>query len=137
MIELLKQSLPKPNNIIITPYTINNTKLLIENYVLNSEIDAINPTLRDSIVKFLNTYESDIQIAKPGQIGRYGVQSLFIDVTIPNSTLEIGDVFAITAYCNVDEDFKYHTINSDTSYWSITDASKAVDDWNQPVTGKK
>lgn len=136
LILFLKRQLPKINEIIITSDIISLTKALVNNYQLNNEIDAINPTIRTDIIKYLNTYESDVNLGLPGQIGQYGVQNLFIDVVIPNSTLEIGDIFSITAYSNVDEEFRYHTINSDTSYWSITNANKLVDDWNQPITGK-
>jgi len=102
----------------------------------NLQIDAINSTLRNTIQILLNEYLSAVEQSNSGYIGQYGVQSLFIDVIIPNNTLKIGDSFGITAIANVNEEFRYHTINSDTSYWSITDASKVVDEWNQPIIGK-
>jgi len=69
-----------------------------------------------------------------GAILQYQVQKLVIDEIITNEELEIGDLFNIGAYSTIDEEFRYHTINSDTSYWVITDASKNVDEWNQEIS---
>lgn len=68
-----------------------------------------------------------------GAILQYQVQKLVIDEIITNEELEIGDSFNIGAYSTIDEEFRYHTINADTSYWVITDASKNVDEWNQEI----
>jgi len=96
----------------------------------NNQIDIIRPNLRSTLLTQLDNYLDQIQQATPGRIGQYGVQDLYIDVTIPNSSFTQGDVFGITAVCNINEEFKFHTINADTSYWSVTNADKVVDEWN-------
>lgn len=81
-----------------------------------------------------------------GYIGNFQVQTLNLDITILNSEFEIGDYFSIGAFAGqnfgekneipIDEggtDYAFHTINANTSYWVISDASKNVDEWNQPV----
>jgi hypothetical protein len=79
------------------------------------------------------------QYSRSGEDGRwsyitpYEIWNTFIDVTIPNSEFEIGDTFGIGALSSIDEEFYYQTINSEQTYWVITDASKNVDDWNQPI----
>jgi hypothetical protein len=96
----------------------------------NNQIDILRPNLRSTLLTQIDTYLEQVQQASPGRIGQYGVQDLYIDVTIPNSSFTQGDVFGITAVCNINEEFKFHTINADTSYWSVTNADKVVDDWN-------
>jgi len=96
----------------------------------NNQIDILRPNLRSTLLTQIDTYLEQVQQATPGRIGQYGVQDLYIDVTIPNSSFTQGDVFGITAVCNINEEFKFHTINADTSYWSVTNADKVVDDWN-------
>jgi len=61
----------------------------------------------------------------------YEVWTTKFELVIPNSEFQIGDVFSIGANCGNAEQFRYHTINADQTYWSITDASKNVDEWNQ------
>jgi hypothetical protein len=102
----------------------------------NNQIDIIRPNLRSTLLTQLDNYLDQIQQATPGRIGQYGVQDLYIDVTIPNSSFTKGDVFGITAVCNINEEFKFHTINADTSYWSITNADKVVDDWNNSLVSR-
>jgi hypothetical protein len=68
-----------------------------------------------------------------GYIRQYEVQTLNLDLVIPNSDFEIGDYFQIGAIAGQDTETDFHTINSVQSYWTITDASKNVDEWNQPV----
>ena len=65
-------------------------------------------------------------------MSRYQVKTLLVDDVLLNSEFEIGDTFSIGAVCEHAEEFKYHTINSITSYWVTTDNSKNVDEWNQP-----
>jgi hypothetical protein len=96
----------------------------------NNQIDILRPNLRSTLLTQIDTYLEQVQQASPGRIGQYGVQDLYIDVTIPNSSFKQGDVFGITAVCNINEEFKFHTINADTSYWSVTNADKVVDEWN-------
>jgi len=57
------------------------------------------------------------------------VQILTLDEIIPNSQFEIGDTFGIGGYSGQD----IHNLIADQSYWVITDASKNVDLWNQPI----
>ena len=64
-------------------------------------------------------------------MSQYQVKTLIIDDVLLNSEFENGDTFSIGAVCETAEEFKYHTINSITSYWVITDNSKNVDKWNQ------
>jgi hypothetical protein len=69
-----------------------------------------------------------------GSIAQFEVQNTFIDVVIPNSQFEAGDYFGITqinAYGATET--TYHTINSEQSYWTVTDASKNVDEWNREL----
>ena len=64
-----------------------------------------------------------------GLIGAGETQTLNIDIVIPNSEFEIGDAFGIGARAGQTG----HTIIAEQSYWVITDASKNVDLWNQPI----
>jgi hypothetical protein len=57
-------------------------------------------------------------------------QDLTIDVIILNSEFEIGDYFGIGAVAGQPG----HTIRAIQTYWSITDASKNVDEWNQEIS---
>ena len=66
-------------------------------------------------------------------MSQYQVKTLLIDDILLNSEFAIGDTFSIGAVCEHDEEFKYHTINSITSYWVTTDNSKNVDEWNQEI----
>lgn len=68
-----------------------------------------------------------------GEIYQYEVQSLNLDLTILNSEFEIGDYLSIGAFAGQNADSAFHTINPVQSYWSITDASKNVDEWNQEI----
>jgi hypothetical protein len=68
-------------------------------------------------------------------MGNWNVRDTLIDVVIRNSEFNIGDNFGITAgadFTNPD-DLYFHTINSEQTYWAITDASKNVDEWNQEI----
>ena len=86
-------------------------------------------TVESGLDREWKTYEAP----NDGAIYQYEVQKLFIDEIIPNESLEIGDTFSIGAYSTIDEEFRYHTINADTTYWVITDANKNVDEWNQEI----
>ena len=68
-----------------------------------------------------------------GEIKRYEIQNLFFDQIISNDNFEIGDNFQIGALAGQREEFEFHTINSEQTYWVITDASKNVDEWNQEI----
>lgn len=62
-------------------------------------------------------------------IDKYNVQTTRIDVVIQNSEFEIGDNFGIGAI-GIDG---IQSINSEQTYWVITDAAKNVDEWNQEI----
>jgi len=81
---------------------------------------------------FANT--SNLDPDNFGSIGQYEEQTLSIDITIQNSDFEIGDYFSIGAFAGQNEDSAFHTILPIQSYWSITDASKNVDEWNQEIS---
>jgi len=82
---------------------------------------------------YLGQYSRSGEAGQWSVITPYEVWDTYIDVTIPNSDFEIGDMFYIGALCSVNTEFFYHTINSEQTYWVITDASKNVDEWNQPI----
>lgn len=68
-----------------------------------------------------------------GSIFLWEVQTLYIDVIIRNEEFLVGDYFTIGAVAGQNDDQKNHQINTIQSYWSITDASKNVDTWNQEI----
>jgi hypothetical protein len=59
---------------------------------------------------------------------------LNLDITIANEEFEIGDTLSIGAFAGQNDDSAYHFITADQSYWTITDASKNVDEWNQEIS---
>ena len=69
-----------------------------------------------------------------GSISRYEEQTLNIDIVIPNNEFETGDYLSIGAFAGQNDDNVFHTILPVQSYWSITDASKNVDEWNQEIS---
>jgi|LakMenEpi03Aug12_release.lakeMendotaPanAssembly.Ray.scaffolds.fasta_scaffold327410_2 hypothetical protein len=93
---------------------------------LQSEYDSVNEgvTLYRQLVTEADEYSPEF-----GIISLYETQNLYVDVVIPNSTFEIGDSFQIGAQAGQPG----HSINSEQTYWVITDASKNVDLWNVPV----
>lgn len=68
-----------------------------------------------------------------GLIGQYQIKNEYYDRVVSNSEFEIGDTFSIGAKAGQNNNAEYHTINSNQSYWVITDASKNVDEWNQEI----
>jgi hypothetical protein len=69
-----------------------------------------------------------------GSIYQYEIQDLNLDITIANEEFEIGDTLSIGAFAGQNDDSAYHFITADQSYWTITDASKNVDEWNQEIS---
>lgn len=69
-----------------------------------------------------------------GSIAQYEIQTLNLDVIIPNNEFEIGDTISIGAFAGQNVDSQYHFIIADQSYWIVTDASKNVDEWNQEIS---
>jgi hypothetical protein len=147
---LISDSSSPINSIILSSTFIDSLKNVLQDDPLNglepasrsnlintnNQIDILRPNLRSTLLTQLDNYLDQIQQATPGRIGQYGVQDLYIDVTIPNSSFTQGDVFGITAICNINEEFKFHTINADTSYWSVTNANKVVDEWNNSLVSR-
>ena len=68
-----------------------------------------------------------------GKISQYQVQNATKDIVIANSEFDVGDTFGIAALAGTNTNDKYSTINAAHSYWSITDASKNVDEWNREI----
>lgn len=69
-----------------------------------------------------------------GSIAQYEIQTLNLDLIIPNEEFDIGDTISIGAFAGQNVDSQYHFIIADQSYWIITDASKNVDEWNQEIS---
>jgi len=87
---------------------------------------------KDYLGPFANT--SDRYPERYGSIGQYQVQTLNVDRVITNDQFDIGDTFFISAIGDPNSEFRFHTINSVQTYWTITDASKNVDVWNRETT---
>lgn len=104
-------------------YDSGNTDELSRAY-----FSLIKTSTDQGVIRDWKTYKAP----NDGAIYQYEVQKLFIDEIIPNSELQIGDTYSIGAYCTINEEFRYHTITSATTNWSITDASKQVDEYNDP-----
>ena len=60
-----------------------------------------------------------------------------MDENTPNipfyAEFDVGDSFALFGLAGIGNSAKYSTINADQTYWSITDASKNVDEWNREI----
>jgi len=65
----------------------------------------------------------------PGVINAGNTKSTFADITILNSEISAGDKLNIA----VSTGQSGHQILGESSYWSITDASKNVDIWNNKI----
>jgi hypothetical protein len=92
------------------------------------------PLQKNYLGPFANT--SDKAPDTFGSIGTYQVQTLNISRIITNDQFEIGDTFFISAIGDPNENTSntdFHTVNSEQTYWVISDASKNVDDWNQEI----
>ena len=82
---------------------------------------------------YIQYFEFDDPYAGGGKISQYQVQNAYKDVVIANSEFDVGDTFSITALAGSNTNDKYSTINASQTYWSITDASKNVDEWNREI----
>ena len=82
---------------------------------------------------YIQYFDFDDPYAGGGKISQYQVQNAYKDVVIVNSEFEVGDTFSITALAGINDPNKYSTINATQTYWSITDASKNVDEWNREI----
>jgi len=135
----------KPNSYTITKETKNSGIDLRFRIKLQHRYDApsgfgtaffsIIKTSEQGLDREYRTFEntSDLRPTIPGSINQYEVQDLIVDIIIPNSEFEIGDVFGIGAKAGQNNNTQFHTINALQSYWVITDASKTVDLWNQEI----
>jgi hypothetical protein len=77
----------------------------------------------------LAEYNTAVENAKNvyGIIDINTTQNMYFDEIVRNSEFEIGDLFSIGVVIGN----AGHTIEDVQSYWSITDASKQVNEWNQ------
>lgn len=82
---------------------------------------------------YIQYFDFEDPYAGGGKISQYQVQNAYKDVVIANSEFEVGDTFSITALAGSNTNDKYSTINAAQTYWSITDASKNVDEWNREI----
>jgi len=82
---------------------------------------------------YIQYFDFENPLAGGGKISQYQVQDATKDVVIANSEFEVGDTFSITALAGINNPNKYSTINAAQTYWSITDASKNVDEWNREI----
>jgi hypothetical protein len=64
-----------------------------------------------------------------GSINSNQTQTAFVDFIVTNSDIQIGDIYQIAAQSGQSD----HVINADQTYFVVTDASKNVDTWNQPI----
>lgn len=96
---------------------------------------AVSP-VRFSIIKQGPDTELNLEFKGPydtENMTRYEVLNTELSVIITNEEFDIGDYFSIGATTDVNNTDSYHTINSEQTYWVITDASKNVDLWNQEI----
>jgi len=82
---------------------------------------------------YIQYFDFENPLAGGGKISQYQVQDATKDVVIANTEFEVGDTFSITALAGINNPNKYSTINAAQTYWSITDASKNVDEWNREI----
>jgi len=82
---------------------------------------------------YIQYFDFEDPFAGGGKISLYQVQNSYKDVVIANSEFEVGDTFGITALAGKNSEKRFSTINAAQTYWSITDASKNVDEWNREI----
>jgi len=82
---------------------------------------------------YIQYFDFEDPFAGGGKISMYQVQNSYKDVVIANSEFEVGDTFGITALAGKNSEKRFSTINAAQTYWSITDASKNVDEWNREI----
>ncbi len=84
---------------------------------------------RGSSKKWKGAFTGLPQGSGPGFVKKGNDIITFIDITILNSELLAGDKISIA----VSTGQNGHSLKGDASYWSITDASKNVDIWNNEI----
>lgn len=115
-----------PNLITLYGSSITNNLVLFAD--LKDEYDQSLAALSSYRIGLIQA--ADIDEPVYGSINSGETQILYIDEVIPNSEFDIGDTFAIGAFAGQADQ---HTIFAEQSYMVVTDASKNVDVWNQPV----
>jgi hypothetical protein len=135
----IKSKIPNDiQSVAIPGYRLNQTLVALFILPITSQA-VIFADLRDdynNTTSILSLYgDLIIQAAQvdgsvPGSINPGETQILYIDEIIPNSQFDVGDSFGIGAFAGQEEQ---HTIFSEQTYMVVTDASKNVDEWNQPV----
>lgn len=113
---------------LITLYGFDITTNLVLFADLKDEYDQSLAALASYRTGLIQAADVDEPIF--GSINSGETQILYIDEVIPNSEFDIGDIFGIGAYAGQADQ---HTIFAEQSYMVVTDASKNVDVWNQPV----
>jgi hypothetical protein len=129
----------KPNRYYISKAIKNSGKDLRLRAVIEHRFDSgINQTsvaafslIKTSTDTGINRAWKTYRSGDNGRISQYEVQRVLIDEIIPNSELQIGDTYGIGALCLINTEFVYHTITSATTYMSVTDASKQVNEYNE------
>lgn len=99
-------------------------------------ITRFRPEAKFADVNYREYFNFETPNAGGGLIGQYNVQESTKEVVIANSEFDVGDTFALFGLAGKGrpaDQFKYSTINADQTYWSITDASKNVDEWNREI----
>jgi len=133
----------KPNKYYISREIKNSGKDLRFRITLEHRYDSGNTgetsyayfsLIKTSTSQGIDRAWREYEAPNNGAIKQYEVQRLVIDEIIPNAELQIGDTYSIGAYCTVNETFRYHTITAVSTYWVTTDASKQVDEYNNPTT---
>ena len=112
---------------LITLYNASVTTNLVLFADLKDEYDQSLAALSSYRIGLIQAARSRPEL---GSINSGETQILYIDEVIPNSEFDIGDTFAIGAFAGQADQ---HTIFAEQSYMVVTDASKNVDVWNQPV----
>ncbi len=86
---------------------------------------------RNRVTAAVTAYNTAVDLSNDtwGFINIYTQQSVYIDEIILNSQFETGDVFSIGQLSGQ----AGNSIIAIQSYWSITDASKQVNEWNQEI----
>lgn len=114
------------NNQLVPIYS-SNFGTCFFSIIKNSPITGLNRLFKGP---FANTAFST---GNWGEIGQYEVQTLNLDLVIPNEEFLEGDYFTLGGFGGQSDDVSFHTINQIQSFWVITDASKNVDTWNQEI----
>jgi hypothetical protein len=136
---LIKSKIPNDiQSVAIPGYRLNQTLVALFILPITSQAvvfadlqdDYNNTTSILSLYGDLIIQAAQVDGPVPGSINPGETQILYIDEIIPNSQFDAGDSFGIGAFAGQEEQ---HTIFSEQTYMVVTNASKNVDEWNQPV----